>query len=101
MILPVGLAFTESAARSFCELSSIRLVEGRGAEELHAATLVGGARIIQERHWASDVAGGAALGWAIGYAVSRRRAERPPFLDFFPFADPGTRTYGFLLSSKF
>lgn len=74
---------------------------GVGTVAYTTATLVGASRIIQERHWASDVAAGAALGWAIGHSLSRRRAEHPPFLDFFPFADPGTRTYGFLVSGQF
>jgi membrane-associated phospholipid phosphatase len=74
---------------------------GVGAVAYTAAAAVGAARILQERHWASDVAAGAALGWAIGYTLSRRRSQHPPVLDFFPFADPGTRTYGFLVSSEF
>ena len=74
---------------------------GVGTVAYAAATAVGAARILQERHWSSDVVAGAALGWFIGRIVSRRRSEDPPYLDFFPFADPGTRTYGFLMSTKF
>ena len=40
------------------------------------ATLVGLFRIESDSHWASDVLAGAALGWAVGKAVSRRREER-------------------------
>jgi membrane-associated phospholipid phosphatase len=74
---------------------------GVGAAAYTLATAVGAARIIQERHWASDVVAGAALGTVVGYALSRRRLEHPPFLDFFPFADPGTRTYGIAGSLRF
>ena len=74
---------------------------GVGTIAYLGATAVSASRIIQERHWSSDVVAGAALGWLIGRAVSRRRTEDPPYLDFFPFVDPGTRTYGFLMSTKF
>jgi hypothetical protein len=47
------------------------------------------------------VVAGAALGWAIGHTLSLRRAQHPPFLDFFPFADPGTKTYGMIGSIRF
>jgi membrane-associated phospholipid phosphatase len=40
------------------------------------ATLVGLFRIENDTHWASDVLAGAALGWAVGKAVTRRREER-------------------------
>ena len=74
---------------------------GVGTVAYAAATAVGAARILQERHWSSDVVAGAALGWFIGRVVSRRRSENPPYLDFFPFADPRTKTYGFVLEKKF
>jgi membrane-associated phospholipid phosphatase len=74
---------------------------GVGVVAYTLAAAVGGARIIQERHWSSDVAGGAALGWIIGHTLSVRRAKSPPFLDFFPFVDPGTHTYGMGASMKF
>jgi len=74
---------------------------GVGVVAYTLAGAVGASRIIQERHWASDVVGGAALGWIIGHTLSRRRAHAPPFLDFFPFADPGTRTYGIGASLRF
>jgi membrane-associated phospholipid phosphatase len=74
---------------------------GVGTVAYTLATAVGAARIIQERHWASDVVAGAALGWAIGHTLSLRRAQHPPFLDFFPFADPGTKTYGMMGSIRF
>lgn len=65
------------------------------------AGLAGVSRLVQDRHWASDVAAGAVLGWATGHFISRRRRENRPYLDFFPFADPGTRTYGLLFSGGF
>ena len=74
---------------------------GVGAVAYAAATAVGAARILQERHWGSDVVAGAALGWIVGHTLSLRRAQHPPFLDFFPFADPGTRTYGLMGSMRF
>ena len=74
---------------------------GVGVVGYTLATAVGAARIIQERHWASDVVAGAALGWAIGHTLSVRRAQQPPFLDFFPFADPGTKTYGLIGTTRF
>jgi len=51
--------------------------------------------------WASDVVGGAVLGWAVGHFLSVRHAEHHSYLDFFPFADPRTKTYGFVLEAKF
>jgi membrane-associated phospholipid phosphatase len=74
---------------------------GVGTVAYAAATAVGAARILQERHWSSDVVAGAALGWLVGWTVSRRRTEDPPYLNFFPFVDPGTRTYGLLMSHQF
>lgn len=40
------------------------------------ATLVGLARLENDKHWASDVLAGAALGYGISKAIVRRRAER-------------------------
>ena len=74
---------------------------GVGVVAYSLATAVGAARIIQERHWASDVDAGAALGWLIGHTLSLRRAQHPPFLDFSPFADPGTKTYGLIGTTRF
>jgi hypothetical protein len=37
----------------------------------------------------------------IGHTLSRRRAQHPPFLDFRPFADPGTKTYGIVGTLRF
>jgi len=65
------------------------------------AGLVGVARLIQDKHWTSDVAAGAVLGWAIGKALSLRHSKPHQYLDFFPFADPATKSYGFLLMKEF
>lgn len=65
------------------------------------AGLVGISRLIQDKHWASDVAAGAALGWAVGKALSTRHSKPHGYLDFFPFADPLTQRYGFLFRKEF
>jgi membrane-associated phospholipid phosphatase len=72
-----------------------------GAIAYTLAAAVGLSRIVIDKHWASDVVAGAALGWAIGHAISKRRSENPPYLSFFPFIDPGTNTYWFMLSGGF
>jgi len=74
---------------------------GPGIVAYGLAGLVGAARIIQDKHWASDVVAGAALGWAVGHFLSVRNSERHPYLDFFPFADLKTKTYGFVIEKKF
>ena len=65
------------------------------------AGLVGVSRLIQDKHWASDVAAGAVLGWAVGTALSSRHSKSHGYLDFFPFADPATQRYGFLFRKEF
>lgn len=65
------------------------------------AGLVGVSRLIQDKHWASDVAAGAVLGWAVGTALSSRHSKPYGYLDFFPFADPATQRYGFLFRKEF
>lgn len=65
------------------------------------AGLVGVSRLIQDKHWASDVAAGAVLGWAVGTALSSRHSKPHRYLDFFPFADPATQRYGFLFRKEF
>jgi membrane-associated phospholipid phosphatase len=65
------------------------------------AGLVGVARLVQNEHWASDVVAGAALGWAVGTALSRRHETPHHYLDFFPLADPGTKTYGLVIHGRF
>ncbi len=72
-----------------------------GAIAYGVAGLVGVSRIVEDKHWASDVAAGALLGWAIGRALSRRHATPHPFLDFFPFADPVDKRYGLVIRGEF
>ena len=74
---------------------------GPGIVAYGVAGVVGAARLVQDKHWASDVAGGAVLGWAVGHFLSVRHAERHSYLDFFPFADVRTKTYGFVMQTKF
>jgi hypothetical protein len=74
---------------------------GPGIVAYTLAGAVGASRLVQDKHWASDVAGGAVLGWAIGHFLSVRHAEHHPYLDFFPFADPHTRQYGLVLQTRF
>ena len=74
---------------------------GPGIVAYGLAGMVGAARLVQDKHWASDVAGGAALGWAVGHYLSRRHSEPHQYLDFFPFADPRTKTYGLVIEAKF
>ncbi len=65
------------------------------------AGLVGVSRLILDKHWASDVAAGAVLGWAIGKALSIRHSKPHRYLDFFPFADPVTQRYGLVVGKEF
>lgn len=65
------------------------------------ASLVGLARLARDRHWSSDVVAGAALGWGIGKALSARHSEPHRHLDFFPFADPQTKSYGVIVATEF
>jgi len=74
---------------------------GPGIAAYGLASAVGAARLVQDKHWVSDVAGGAVLGWAVGHFLSRRHAEHHPYLDFFPFADAKTGTYGIVLEQRF
>lgn len=50
-----------------------------------AAGLVAASRVVLDRHWASDVVAGAALGIAVGRGLSRRHAQNRRGFDFFPF----------------
>lgn len=65
------------------------------------AGLVGVSRLIQEKHWASDVAAGAVLGWAIGKALSLRHSKPRAYLDFYPFVDPQQKSYGLIIEKRF
>ena len=65
------------------------------------AGAVGLSRLVLDKHWASDIAAGSVLGWAIGRALSRRHAQPHGYLDFFPFADPATKSYGFVITTEF
>ncbi|MCI0371482.1 MAG: phosphatase PAP2 family protein [candidate division NC10 bacterium] len=56
-----------------------------------AAGLVAASRVVLDRHWASDVVVGSALGIVVGRSLSRRHAEERRGFDFFPFvAGDGT-----------
>jgi undecaprenyl-diphosphatase len=50
-----------------------------------AAGLVAASRVVLDRHWASDVVAGSALGIVVGRSLSRRHAEDRRGFDFFPF----------------
>jgi len=50
-----------------------------------AASLVAASRVVLNRHWASDVVAGSALGIVVGRSLSRRHAENRRGFDFFPF----------------
>jgi hypothetical protein len=65
-------------ARAFAFATVLAKRHGRkaGWVAYPLATLVGLFRIESDSHWASDVLAGAALGWAVGKAVTRRRADR-------------------------
>ena len=65
------------------------------------AGAVGLSRLVLDKHWASDVVAGAALGWAIGRALSVRHSSPHGYLDFFPFADLRTGSYGIVLRGEF
>ncbi len=65
------------------------------------AGLVGASRLVQDKHWASDVAAGAALGWAVGHFLSVRHSRPHEYLDFLPFVDLPTKTYGVSFTKPF
>jgi membrane-associated phospholipid phosphatase len=90
-----------SQAFAIAAVVADRFEQPAGAIAYGVAGLVGLSRLVQDKHWASDVAGGAALGWAIGHFLSVRHSTPHEFLDFYPFADPKTKTYGLLLQKEF
>lgn len=90
-----------SQAFAVAAVVSDRFGLGAGTVAYGLAGLVGAARLVEDKHWASDVAGGAALGWVIGHFLSVRHSESHPYLDFFPFADPRTKQYGLMLEGQF
>ena len=90
-----------SQAFAVAAVISDRFDQPAGAIAYGLAGLVGLSRLVQDKHWASDVAGGAALGWAIGHFLSVRHSTPHEYLDYFPFADPVSKTYGLLLRKQF
>ncbi len=90
-----------SQAFAVAAVISDRFEQPAGAIAYGLAGLVGLSRLVQDKHWASDVAGGAALGWAIGHFLSVRHSSPHKYLDYFPFADPVSKTYGLLLRKQF
>lgn len=90
-----------SQAFAVAAVISDRFDQPAGAIAYGLAGLVGLSRLVQDKHWASDVVGGAALGWAIGHFLSARHSAPHKYLDFFPFADPGSKTYGLVLRKEF
>jgi membrane-associated phospholipid phosphatase len=65
------------------------------------AGMVGLSRLVLDKHWTSDVAAGAVLGWAIGKSLSRRHSTQHGSLDFFPFTDPVSKQYGVMFRKAF
>src|SRR3989442_10403311 len=97
-------SFPSSHASQACAVAAVisdRFDQPAGAIAYTLAGLVGVSRLVQDKHWASDVAGGAALGWAVGHFLSVRHATPYTYLDFFPFAEPGSKTYGLVLQKEF
>jgi membrane-associated phospholipid phosphatase len=90
-----------SQAFAVAAVISDRFEQPAGTIAYGLAGLVGLSRLVQDKHWASDVAGGAALGWAIGHFLSVRHSSPHKYLDYFPFADPVSKTYGLLLRKQF
>ncbi|HKB26203.1 MAG TPA: phosphatase PAP2 family protein [Methylomirabilota bacterium] len=90
-----------SQAFAVAAVISDRFDQPAGAIAYTLAGLVGVSRLVQDKHWASDVAGGAALGWAVGHFLSVRHSTPHKYLDFFPFAEPWSKTYGLVLQKEF
>ncbi len=61
------------------------------------AAAVGFSRLALDKHWTSDVVAGAFLGVLVGKALSVRHRTSHGFLNFVPFVEPETRTYGLAL----
>ena len=66
-----------------------------------SATLIGYARIEQNAHYASDVVGGALIGWSVAHAIVRRHNAPPKsaHLDWSPYANG--RVSGLLFLKSF
>lgn len=72
-----------------------------GVVSYGAASLVALSRIGLDEHWTSDVVAGAILGTLVGHVLSVRHRTPHGFIDFAPFVEPETKTYGLSLRTAF
>ncbi len=86
------------ASTSFMIATVVERSYGRKAGIIgySAATFISFSRIRENKHWASDVAGGAALGYIVGSSVSRRGglSVRAGKITLVPAFDPIKRSVG-------
>ena len=63
-----------------------------------AASFVAASRLDASKHYLSDVAAGATIGYIVGRTVTRGQERRSRRLAWMPIVSPGTRTIGLALS---
>lgn len=106
-----GIFPSGHTSRAFAVAAVLAERYGRGAAWVAypLATLVGLFRIESDSHWASDVVAGAALGYAVGKTIARRRADRrrrqegndQRMVTLLPMVSPGRREAGLFLRVTF
>jgi membrane-associated phospholipid phosphatase len=87
-----------SIASVFADMYENRLV---GITAYSIASLVGLQRIYDDKHWASDVLVGAALGTVVGKSVVYLHKEKKDSAYVVPILDPSDGRFGLMLVKRF
>ena len=72
-----------------------------GVAAYSIASLVGLQRIYADRHWASDVLVGAAIGTVVGKSVVCLHKERKDSAYVIPLVDPSAGRFGIMVGKSF